>query len=208
MSDFLVMGYFSSQNSGIYEDEDIEGLHLIPLSSGINFLDGVSMPTDPTVIAVLLSAIEKDPENIALRLHLVSLLSDSGRMEEALNHCVIILASQPDHTEALSYAARAAEAVGDSKRAEGYRRLLIALSANEPISPTASPKNSKDRPSETTWPSDLTLEEPERETKRLPIANASSPELDDVKLVWDGDDADDFWEAEKPGVTLVDVVGM
>ena len=166
------------------------------------------MPTDPTVIAVLLSAIEKDPENIALRLHLVSLLFDSGRMEEALNHCVIILASQPDHTETLSYAARAAEAVGDSKRAEGYRRLLLALSANEPISPTASPKNSKDRPSETTWPSDLTLEEPEQETKRLPIANASSPELDDVKLVWDGDDADDFWEAEKPGVTLVDVVGM
>src|SRR5262249_27670038 len=64
------------------------------------------MPIDPTVIAVLLSAIEKDPENTALRLHLVSLLFDSGRpgdMDEALKHCAVILTSQPDHTEALDY---------------------------------------------------------------------------------------------------------
>ncbi len=154
------------------------------------------MPIDPTVIAVLLSAIENDPENTALRLHLVSLLFDSGRMEEALNHCAVILTSQPDHTEALSYAARAAEAVGDEKRAEGYRRLLRALSGIDQTSPPAS------------WPSDLTMEEPERETKALPIANALPADLDDVKLVWKSDDADDFWEAEKPGVTLADVAGM
>src|SRR5262245_4157018 len=100
----------------------------------------VSMPIDPTVIAVLLSAIDKDPENAALRLHLASLLFDSGQMDEALKHCAVILASQPDHIEALDYAARAAEALGDAKRAEGYRRLLRALSAENPAAPPLPPQ--------------------------------------------------------------------
>jgi len=51
----------------------------------------------------------------------------------------------------------------------------------------------------------LTIKDPEPETKSLPLANALS---DDVELVWNSDDTDDFWEAEKPGVTLADVAGM
>jgi AAA+ superfamily predicted ATPase len=166
------------------------------------------MPIDPTVIAVLLSAIEKDPENTALRLHLVSLLFDSGRpvdMSDALKHCAIILTSQPDHTEALGYAARAAEAIGDSKRAEGYRRLLKALSADEPVTPPLPQPKTESTSDEHFWPSDLTIKEPEAETESLPLANALS---DDVELVWNSDGADEFWEAEKPGVTLSDVAGM
>jgi AAA+ superfamily predicted ATPase len=162
------------------------------------------MPIDPTVIAVLLSAIEKDQENAALRLHLVSLLFDSGQMDETLKHCAVILASQPDHIEALDYAARAAEAMGDAKRAEGYGRLLKALSAEDPAA-SAAPQKNEAGSDEHFWPSDLALHEPEPETKKIPIANASS---DDVELVWSGDGADEFWEAEKPGVTLSDVAGM
>src|SRR5262249_23845141 len=170
------------------------------------------MPVDPTVITALLSAIEKDPENTALRLHLVSLLFDSGQMSEALKHCAAILTSQPDHTEALSYAARAAEALGDSRRAEGYRRLLKALSADDPVATQAAPQNAaqnaEDGSDETFWPADLTLKEPEPEAGRLPSAGASSADRDDIELVWEGNGADDFWEAEKPGVTLADVAGM
>ncbi len=165
------------------------------------------MPIDQTVIAALLSATEKDPENVALRLHLASLLLDSGRIEEALRHCAIILESQPDHIEALDYAARAAEAIGDAKRAEGYRRLLKALSAEETTAPAAPNPEKRQKneapPDEHFWPSDLALNETEQ--KRRPIANASSGE---VELVWEGDGADEFWEAEKPGVTLSDVAGM
>jgi AAA+ superfamily predicted ATPase len=165
------------------------------------------MPIDPTVIAVLLSAIEKDPENAALRLHLVSLLFDSGRMDETLKHCAVILASQPDHIEALDYAARAAEAAGEVKRAEGYRRLLRALSAEDPVAQPApqKPQENEAAPDEHFWPSDLATGEPEPEAKRIPIANASS---DDVELIWNGEDAGAFWEAERPGVTLSDVAGM
>src|SRR5215510_13488870 len=122
------------------------------------------MPIDPTVIAVLLSAIEKDPENTALRLHLVSLLFDSGRpgdMDEALKHCAVILTSQPDHTEALDYAARAAEAIGDSKRAESYRRLLKALSADDPVTPPFPQQKTEPGSDENIWPADLTLKEPD-----------------------------------------------
>src|SRR5215813_6497974 len=166
------------------------------------------MPIDPTVIAVLLSAIEKDPENTALRLHLVSLLFETGRpgdMDEALKHCALILTSQPDHTEALDYAARAAEAIGDSKRAEGYRRLLKALSAENPATPPLPSKKTEAGSDEHFWPSDLMIREPEPEKKSGPLANAIS---DDVELVWNSEGADDFWEAEKPGVTLSDVAGM
>jgi SpoVK/Ycf46/Vps4 family AAA+-type ATPase len=163
------------------------------------------MPIDPTIIAVLLSAIEKDPENAALRLHLVSLLFESGRMDEALKHCAVILASQPDHIEALDYAARAAEALGDAKRAEGYRRLLKAMAAEDPVAAPLAAKTNEAASDEHFWPSDLALNESEPEAKRTPIANASS---DEVELVWNGEEADEFWEAEKPGVTLSDVAGM
>ncbi|HKX26825.1 MAG TPA: AAA family ATPase [Blastocatellia bacterium] len=166
------------------------------------------MPIDPTVIAVLLSAVEKDPENTALRLHLVSLMVDSERMDEALKHCLVILTSQPDQAEALSYAARAAEALGDSKRAEGYRRLLQALSAIDPASPPTSPRNPGERSDETDWPADLALKDPEPELNRLSVGNTPLPERGDVELFW-GDQGDgDFWEAEKPGVTLAEVAGM
>src|SRR5262245_28075129 len=181
------------------------------------------MPVDQTVINVLISAIEKDSENTALRLHLVSLLLDSGRFEEALKHCAVILSSQPDHTEALNYAARASESLGDAKRAEGYRRLLKALSADEPVAPPLPPAGGGDAqasgadnqirpytdtesaPDEHFWPSDLSLNETEPDATRIPIANASS---DDVELIWNGEESDEFWEAEKPGVTLSDVAGM
>jgi AAA+ superfamily predicted ATPase len=163
------------------------------------------MPIDPTVIAALLSAIEKDQENAALRLHLVSLLFDSGRIDEASKHCAVILASQPDHVEALDYAARAAESLGDAKRAEGYRRLIRALSAEDTAAPAAPPQKNEAGPDEHFWPSDLALNEPEPEAKKIPTANASS---DDVELVWTGEGADEFWEVERPGVTLSDVAGM
>ncbi len=165
------------------------------------------MPIDPTVIAVLSSAIEKDPENLGLRLHLVSLLIDSGQpgdINEALRHCGLILTSQPDNTEALDYAARAAEAIGDLKRAEGYRRLLKALSVDDPVAPPL-PEKTESAPDEHFWPSDLVIKEPETEKKTLPLANALS---DDVELDWNNEGADEFWEAEKPGVTLSDVAGM
>ncbi len=167
------------------------------------------MPVDPTVITVLLTAIEQDPENIALRLHLVSLLFDSGEMSEALKHCSVILTSQPDQPEALRYAALAAESLGQTKRAEGYHRLLKALSANDPPAPHTTNRRPEDGTGENIWPADLTLKDQESDAEKRPMKGASSSApFEDVELVWDGDSPAEFWEAEKPGVTLTDVAGM
>jgi AAA+ superfamily predicted ATPase len=175
------------------------------------------MPTDPTVINVLLAAIEQDPDNTALRLHLIPLLFDSGRMDEALSHCVVLLASHPDHTEALSYAARAAEALGDSRRAEGYRRLLRALAVADPDALQPVTNTNEAETDDAIWPADITVKEQESEEMRLPIADpiplaqASTPSGDpseDVDSIWENGADNDFWEAEKPGVTLADVAGM
>src|SRR5262245_47179446 len=175
----------------------------------------VSMPVDPTVINVLLAAVEKDPENAALRLHLISLLFDSAQMSEALRHCGALLMLQPDHAEALSYAARAAEAMGDPKRAEGYRRLLRALLVEDPNAPqptTQAPQIDADKFDEAGWPADLTVSEQEPEAIRVPVADPSASSPPDLPgetgAIWEEDSATDFWEAEKPAVTLADVAGM
>jgi AAA+ superfamily predicted ATPase len=158
------------------------------------------MPINPSVIAAIASAVENDPENIALRAHLVSLLLEAGQMDEVLKHCSVILNAQPDHIEALRSAAQASEALGDVRRAEGYRRLLMALSPSE----AADPKPAKQHSDDDLWPEDLPLKE--SESPRLPLANPNSPE--GVEFVWESDETEGFWEAEKPDVTLEDVAGM
>lgn len=60
-------------------------------------------------------------------MHLADLLIQAERPKEALEHCTVLLARQPDHREALKLAAQAAEAAGDVTRAFSYKRLLDAL---------------------------------------------------------------------------------
>jgi AAA+ superfamily predicted ATPase len=167
------------------------------------------MSVDPTVINVLLAAVEKDPENTALRLHLISLLFDSAQMKEALQHCATLLMLQPDHTEALGYAARAAEALGDPKRAEGYRRLLRAIQSENPGVSQPLTQIESDEVDEPIWPTDLTINEQQSEAIRIPIVDSSTPSgSEEIESLWEDDGETDFWEAEKPAVTLADVAGM
>lgn len=160
------------------------------------------MPTDPTVIAVLAAAAEKDPENIALRLHLISLLIEADQMSQALKHCGDVLNTQPDNVEALRFAARAAEATGETRRAEAYRRLLAALDPPLPQPPDI-PRSSLD---EADWPTDLSFIAEEKTPAPLP-AGVASP-LDSLELTWQDEEKQEFWEAEQPDVTLADVAGM
>lgn len=86
------------------------------------------MPVDPTIIAALEAALQGDAENVNLRLYLAGMLLESGRAAEALAHYTQILARQPAQLEALQNAALAAERVGETDRAAGYKRLYEALS--------------------------------------------------------------------------------
>src|SRR6202022_3049756 len=70
---------------------------------------------------------QKGPRAVPLRLHLATLLLDSGAESAALEHFVTILGQEPANIDALQGAARAADMLGDSSRAQGYRQLLQAL---------------------------------------------------------------------------------
>ena len=54
-------------------------------------------------------ALERDPENAALAVHLAEVLLDAGRPGDALRHCRAVLAHDPSHAGALDVAARALE---------------------------------------------------------------------------------------------------
>ena len=80
------------------------------------------MTVDPSVTAALETAVAADPRNVALRVHLASLLLLSGDAGRALEHAQAALTVEPDHTEALVSAGDALTRAA----ARGGRRLLEA----------------------------------------------------------------------------------
>jgi AAA+ superfamily predicted ATPase len=173
------------------------------------------MPIDPSVIAALTVAVTAAPENTALRLHLAGLLLDAERPVEALKECMTVLSQQPDNKEALSLAARSAEASGDRTRAESYRRLYHALDGMEP--PTASPPAKPESRRTPDNPLGIPPEEmiPEEEmtsgmedwSRRLPPLPAT-PDSGFVSDSAAKEYADDRFAGEDPSITLKDVAGM
>lgn len=85
------------------------------------------MPHDPGVIQAIADAVERDPSNTSLRLHLAKLLLESDRGAEALPHAQRVLAAEPAHLEALDLGAKAARESGQAALAEGYAKLASAL---------------------------------------------------------------------------------
>jgi SpoVK/Ycf46/Vps4 family AAA+-type ATPase len=126
------------------------------------------MAPDPSLLRALEAAVAADSSNPAIRIHLASLLLEADRPGEALSHLQLILASQPDHIEALALAARAASASGDTDLAERWQRLHDALVTSFPgpsqddspaATSTSDPRDIEDhlRPSEMVAPSDDVL---------------------------------------------------
>jgi AAA+ superfamily predicted ATPase len=97
---------------------------------------------DASVIEAIQTAVAANPESVALRAHLVSLLTQAERYSEALEHATIIFQSQPDHLETLGNAATAAEALGDARGAS-WRRLHTALGGSNVVH---NPNNNVDNP--------------------------------------------------------------
>jgi len=98
--------------------------------------------TGPAILASLETALESMPDNDTLRLHLVSLLLDAGEARRALDHCTTILARRPDDVPTLESAARAAEELGETSRAEAWRRVAAALQGTTPTpAPAEIPSN-------------------------------------------------------------------
>ena len=75
----------------------------------------------------MLSALENNPEDEKLRLHLAGVLLSDGDAQAALEHFRHVLSDSPAHEAALRGAARAARTLGDDSAASGYEQLLKAL---------------------------------------------------------------------------------
>src|SRR5215213_9175195 len=69
------------------------------------------MPVDPELLAGLRAAVEAVPDNLALRLHVATLLLDAGRPAESLEHSSAVLAIDPGQRKAVELADRAAAAL-------------------------------------------------------------------------------------------------
>ncbi|HRH44331.1 MAG TPA: ATP-binding protein [Pyrinomonadaceae bacterium] len=145
------------------------------------------MAIDKTVILAMQAAVENEPNNIALRLHLAALLMEDGNFEESLRHSQVVLTQEPTNLDALEKAANSAEKLGDLAKADSYRKLSKALKGETerpPIIPHRTTNFEKDE-----W-ADILEDEP------LKIPQG------------DGFTEDFFFESERPDLRLEDVAGM
>lgn len=118
-----------------------------------------------------------------MRLHLATLLLDSGGESAALEHFVTVLGREPANVDALRGAARAADMLGDSQRAQGYRQLLQALTH-----PAAG--------------------EPTGQHEPAPASGRQPEPAEGERAETGGGDVTPWWEVEWPNLTLKDVGGM
>jgi SpoVK/Ycf46/Vps4 family AAA+-type ATPase len=144
------------------------------------------MPVSPELIRAIEAAVEQDPESIPLRFHLATLLYESGRYSESLEHCVRIISREPEHVDAVKLAAQCAEADGNTQRASAYRKLAETLE-------TSSAKTS---------------DSPELPNNSHPMGASVDGDFA-LRVVRGGQGSDDFFlETETPNLSLADVAGM
>ena len=91
------------------------------------------MSSRDSVIAALSTALAAAPGDSGIRLHLASLLLETGKASEALEHYTAVLAQDPVNPEALKGAALAAEQSNEPVRAAGYRRLCVSVCAEQSL---------------------------------------------------------------------------
>ena len=153
------------------------------------------MPADPNVVAALTAALDANPDDLGLRVHLAGVLVDGGEALTADPHVNRVLAADPAHVDALRLGARVAEALGQLERALGYRRLLTALGHDPgPTTTTSNPPPAMPSPAVPSPPA-------------VPIpadGPMSDDGFDDIVAGLDSIDSD----IERPTLRLADVGGM
>jgi AAA+ superfamily predicted ATPase len=87
------------------------------------------MGPDDELLEALQGAVDRDPDNGALRTHFAALLADRGHPAEALDQARRVLGARPADLDALDVARRAAAALGDTELSGQYDALLTGLGA-------------------------------------------------------------------------------
>jgi SpoVK/Ycf46/Vps4 family AAA+-type ATPase len=120
---------------------------------------------DPTVVAALEDSVRAQPDNVALRFHLVDLLLEGEMWQRAEDHCRVVLEREPDNTGAL-------------------QRLVVALGRkSEPTEMAAAPLLPADGPVEDEYDKFLkeVLAEANVDLEGPTVTLADVGGLDDVK---------------------------
>ncbi len=154
------------------------------------------MSTD-SVIQTLLEALERNPDDLGIRLHIADLMLAAGDFENAADHYAGVLQADPANPAALKGAADAAAQLGDIARAKGYQKLLAALSGGTASGEGEQSTNVTSLPTGKTSP---------RESVN---GSGESAEPTKLKAV---DSSDNVtvgpWEEFEAPITLSDVGGM
>jgi len=154
--------------------------------------------TGDTVIAALRVALNGNPDDTNIRLHLAELLIQAESYDEAEDHFHTVLKADPTNIKALQGAAKVAKALGQDGKADGYEKLLAGLGVSDSkgsSKPTA--KNVKSFPSVS------------RNTSEHNNESGESGKPARLRVVHTGDNvAVGPWEDLEPPVTLADVGGM
>lgn len=178
------------------------------------------------LIDSLSQAVNQNPTDVALRLHLAKLLLDADEAKEALRHCRHVLSYSPDALEALELAAAAAQLGGEERTAQGYVKLYVALSGgNAPNIPNPPGlKTPSQAPVKTPTPEQADINPQIWDEVPVVFDDGGGSELAQKNSSWDEeqDEAeivvpddeiapeklDQLWEMELPRITLKDVAGM
>ncbi len=161
------------------------------------------MSVDKSLISLLSSAVQTDSQNIALRIHLASLLFSDGQFDLSLFHYQQVLNQEPTNLEALEKAEQSAEKSGETKKAAGYRKLFNALTGKsepkESVNP-ALPDLRNTTVSNDDWAEILSEDET---AEKLPQMEWSGNDG-----LFDLEDDNSPFEIETPELRLSDVAGM
>lgn len=89
------------------------------------------MSVDPSILQAIRSAVEAQPEQVPLRLHLADLLLQDSQFQACLEQVGMIQVRQPDHKGAIELGFKAATGKGDQLLASSYERLLNSLNMDQ-----------------------------------------------------------------------------
>jgi AAA+ superfamily predicted ATPase len=148
-----------------------------------------------SVINTLLEALEKNPGDLGMRLHIGDLMLGQGDFHNAAEHFSMVLQKEPANLAALKGAAEAAEQLGDAARARGYRQLLAALGGQGGAESARSNVTSLHGANKSADDSASSASQPEQPPSRL---KAVEPENVTIGP----------WEDFAAPITLADVGGM
>lgn len=89
------------------------------------------MAIDPEVLRALEGAVQTDPSNRALRLHLIDLLLDASQHAAALGHCEMLLQQSPGDPDAESRKTVALERLGAAEQTPQRERAANSVDDGE-----------------------------------------------------------------------------